>query len=56
MKFSAFVAVSMTLASVSAGPAFVRRASFTLQNGKDAIALKWVLDPSTEARVQNGSI
>ncbi|KAI0655242.1 hypothetical protein C8Q70DRAFT_1057609 [Cubamyces menziesii] len=39
MKFSAFVAVSMALASVSAGPAFVRRASFTLQNGKDAIAL-----------------
>ncbi|KAI0657911.1 hypothetical protein C8Q70DRAFT_1055291 [Cubamyces menziesii] len=38
MKFSAFVAVSMALAA-SAGPSFVRRASFTLQNGKDAIAL-----------------
>ncbi|KAI9063827.1 hypothetical protein FKP32DRAFT_1571066 [Trametes sanguinea] len=38
MKFSAFVALSMALAA-SAGPSFVRRASFTLQNGKDAIAL-----------------
>ncbi|KAI0763835.1 hypothetical protein BD413DRAFT_642302 [Trametes elegans] len=38
MKFSAIVALSMALAA-SAHPGFVRRASFTEQNGKDAIAL-----------------
>ncbi|KAI0365182.1 hypothetical protein BV20DRAFT_1039040 [Pilatotrama ljubarskyi] len=38
MKFSAFVALSLA-AAASASPNFVRRASFTLQNGKDAIAL-----------------
>ncbi|KAI0351866.1 hypothetical protein OH77DRAFT_1563073 [Trametes cingulata] len=38
MKFSAFVALSLA-AAASASPSFVRRASFTLQNGKDAIAL-----------------
>ncbi|KAI0628207.1 hypothetical protein C8Q77DRAFT_479082 [Trametes polyzona] len=38
MKFSAFVPLSLALA-VSAGPAFTRRAEFTLKNGQDAIAL-----------------
>ncbi|OJT08567.1 hypothetical protein TRAPUB_494 [Trametes pubescens] len=38
MKFSAFAALSLA-AAVSAGPTFQRRAAFTLQNGKDAIAL-----------------
>ncbi|KAI0651471.1 hypothetical protein C8Q79DRAFT_36991 [Trametes meyenii] len=38
MKYSVFVSLALAL-SASAGPAFVRRASFTLQNGKDAIAL-----------------
>ncbi|KAI0666277.1 hypothetical protein C8Q78DRAFT_984588 [Trametes maxima] len=38
MKYSIFVSLALAL-SASAGPAFVRRASFTLQNGKDAIAL-----------------
>ncbi|EIW58849.1 uncharacterized protein TRAVEDRAFT_149286 [Trametes versicolor FP-101664 SS1] len=38
MKFSALAALSLA-AAVSAGPTFQRRAAFTLQNGKDAIAL-----------------
>ncbi|KAI0358979.1 hypothetical protein OH77DRAFT_1493941 [Trametes cingulata] len=38
MKYSVFVALSLALAA-SASPRFVPRASFTLQNGKDAIAL-----------------
>ncbi|KAI0374556.1 hypothetical protein BV20DRAFT_961760 [Pilatotrama ljubarskyi] len=38
MKYSVFVALSLALAA-SASPRFVSRASFSLQNGKDAIAL-----------------
>ncbi len=39
MQLSAFVALSMALAA-SAGPIHFGRAAFTLQNGKDALALK----------------
>lgn len=39
MKYSVFVSLSLALAA-SASPSFYRRASFTLQNGEDAIALK----------------
>ncbi|KAH9891078.1 hypothetical protein C8Q73DRAFT_802875 [Cubamyces lactineus] len=38
MKYSVFVSLALALAA-SASPSFYRRASFTLQNGKDAIAL-----------------
>ncbi|KAI0336231.1 hypothetical protein GY45DRAFT_1316348 [Cubamyces sp. BRFM 1775] len=38
MKYSVFVSLSLALAA-SASPSFYRRASFTLQNGQDAIAL-----------------
>ncbi|KAI0662442.1 hypothetical protein C8Q70DRAFT_908839 [Cubamyces menziesii] len=38
MKYSVFVSLSLALAA-SASPSFYRRASFTLQNGEDAIAL-----------------
>ena len=39
MQLSGYVALSMALAA-SAGPVHFGRASFTLQNGKDALALK----------------
>ena len=49
MKFSAVVALSMALAA-SARPRYLgRRADFTLQNGQDAIALKYVVDLSASS-------
>ena len=40
MKYSPLVALSLALAASARPQYFGRRADFTLQNGKDAIALK----------------
>lgn len=45
MRFPVFVALSIAL-SVSAAPTR-RDTGFALQNGEDAIALKWVACPFT---------
>ncbi len=40
MKYSLFVALSLALAATARPSYLSRRADFSLQNGKDAIALK----------------